>query len=160
MPARRDWRRQRVCGRTMIIGVPKEIKDHEFRVGLTPDGARVLVKAGRRVLVEAGAGAGSGLGDPLYRTAGAEVVSDKTALFERADLIVKVKEPLPEEYPLFRKGQALFTYLHHAANRPLTEALLDRRVVAIAYETVERPDGSLPIPRPMSAGAGRLSVQL
>jgi alanine dehydrogenase len=129
----------------MIVGVPKEIKDHEFRVGLTPDGARALVKAGHRVLVEAGAGAGSGLDDPSYRAAGAEVVSDKTSLFERADLIVKVKEPLPAEYPLFRKGQALFTYLHLAANRPLTEALLDRRVFAIAYETVERPDGSLPI---------------
>ncbi|TLY19970.1 MAG: alanine dehydrogenase, partial [Nitrospirae bacterium] len=144
----------------MIIGVPKEIKDHEFRVGLTPDGARVLVKAGHRVMVEAGAGAGSGLGDPLYRTAGAEVVSDKTALFERADLIVKVKEPLPQEYPLFRKGQALFTYLHLAANRPLTEALLERRVFAVAYETVERPDGGLPILRPMSEVAGRLSVQI
>src|SRR3989475_12554468 len=111
----------------MILGVPKEIKDHEFRVGLTPDGARALVKAGHRVLVEAGAGAGSGLDDPSYRAAGAEMV-DKTASFERADLIIKVKEPLPAEYPLFRKGQALFTYLHLAANRPLTEAMLDRRV--------------------------------
>src|SRR5438128_9499764 len=160
MPACRDWRRQRVFGQAMIIGVPKEIKDHEFRVGLTPDGARVLLKAGHRVLVEAGAGEGSGLGDPLYRTAGAEVVSDKTALFERADLIVKVKEPLPQEYPLFRKGQALFTYLHLAANRPLAEALLERRVFAIAYETVERPDGSLPNLRPMSEVAGRPSVQI
>src|SRR5438034_8903540 len=144
----------------MILGVPKEIKDHEFRVGLTPDGARALVKAGHRVLVEAGAGARSGLDDQSYRAAGAEMVSDKTALFERADLIVKVKEPLPAEYPLFRKGQALFTYLHLAANRPLTEALLDRRVVAIAYETVERSEGGLPIPRPMSEVAGRLSVQI
>src|SRR6266581_4077681 len=96
------------------------------------------LRAGHRVLVEAGAGAGSGLDDPSYRAAGAEMVSDKTALFERADLIVKVKEPLPAEYPLFRKSQALFTYLHLAANRPLTEALLDRRVFTIAYETVER----------------------
>src|SRR6266852_436303 len=160
MPARRAWRRQRVFGQAMIIGVPKEIKDHEFRVGLTPDGIRALVKAGHRVLVEAGAGAGSGLDDPAYRVAGAEVVSNKVALFERADLIVKVKEPLPEEYPLFRKSQALFTYLHLAANPPLTEALLDRRVVAIAYETVERSDGSLPILRPMSEVAGRLSIQI
>jgi len=144
----------------MIIGVPKEIKDHEFRVGLTPDGTRALVKAGHRVLVEAGAGAGSGLDDPAYRAAGAEVVSNKVALFERADLIVKVKEPLPAEYPLFRKSQALFTYLHLAADRPLTEALLDRRVLAIAYETVERSDGGLPILRPMSEVAGRLSVQI
>src|SRR3989449_5532070 len=160
MPACRDWRRQRVFGQAMIIGVPKEIKDHEFRVGLTPDGTRALVKAGHRVLVEAGAGAGSGLDDPAYRAAGAEVVSNKTVLFERADLIVKVKEPLPSEYPLFRKSQALFTYLHLAANRPLTEALLDRRVFAIAYETVERSDGGLPILRPMSEVAGRLSVQI
>src|SRR5256884_6185192 len=113
----------------MILGVPKEIKDHEFRVGLTPDGARTLVKAGQRVLVEAGAGAGSGLDDPSYRAAGAEVVSDKAALFERADLIVKVKEPLPAEYPLFRKGQALFTYLHLAANRPLAQTILYRRIL-------------------------------
>src|SRR3989454_1133617 len=160
MPACRDWRRQRVYEQAMIIGIPKEIKDHEFRVGLTPGGTRALVKAGHRVVVEAGAGAGSGLDDPAYRAAGAEVVSDKTALFERADLIVKVKEPLPEEYPLFRKSQALFTYLHLAADRPLTEALLDRRVLAIAYETVERPDGGLPILRPMSEVAGRLSVQI
>src|SRR5438034_8282613 len=144
----------------MILGVPKEIKDHEFRVGLTPDGARALVKAGHRVLVEAGAGARSGLDDQSYRAAGAEMVSDKTALFERADLIIKVKEPLPAEYPLFRKGQALFTYLHLAANRPLTEALLDRRVVAIAYETVECSDGGLLSLRPMSEVAGRLSVQI
>src|SRR5207247_3595375 len=119
-----------------------------------------LVKAGHRVLVEAGAGAGSGHDDPSYRAAGAEMVSDKTALFERADLIIKVKEPLPAEYPLFRKGQALFTYLHLAANRPLTEALLDRRVVALAHETVERPDGSLPTLRPMSEVAGRRALPI
>ena len=144
----------------MIIGVPKEIKDHEFRVGLTPGGARVLTQAGHRVLVEAGAGVGSGLEDEQYKAAGAELVADKPALFERADLIVKVKEPLESEYPLFRKGQALFTYLHLAANRRLTEALLERQVFAIAYETVERPDRSLPILQPMSEVAGRLSVQI
>src|SRR3989442_8074175 len=144
----------------MILGVPKEIKDHEFRVGLTPDGARALVKAGHRVLVEAGAGAGSGLDDPSYRAAGAEMVSDKTALFERADLIVKVKEPLPAEYPLFRKGQALFTYLHLAANRPLTEALLDRRVVAIAYETPPAPRRHPPHLPPLPQGAGRPPVPI
>src|SRR3989475_8992808 len=138
----------------MIIGVPKEIKDHEFRVGLTPDGTRALVKAGHRVLVEAGAGADSGLDDPAYRAAGAEVVSDKVALFERADLIVKVKEPLPSEYPLFRKSQALFTYLHLAANRPLTEALLDRRVLAIAYPNPARPGGGPPPLPPAEGGAG------
>ena len=144
----------------MIIGVPKEIKDHEFRVGLTPGGARALVQAGHRVLVEAGAGVGSGLEDEQYKAAGAELVADKPALFERADLIVKVKEPLESEYPLFRKGQALFTYLHLAADRRLTEALLERQVFALAYETVERPDRSLPILQPMSEVAGRLSVQI
>jgi alanine dehydrogenase len=144
----------------MIIGVPREIKDHEFRVGLTPGGARALAQAGHRVLVEAGAGVGSGLEDAQYKTAGAELVADKPALFERADLIVKVKEPLESEYPLFRKGQALFTYLHLAADRRLTEALLERQVFAIAYETVERPDRSLPILQPMSEVAGRLSVQI
>ena len=144
----------------MIVGVPKEIKDHEFRVGLTPGGARALVKAGHRVLVEAGAGAGSGLGDDAYGVAGADVVVDKATLFERADLIVKVKEPLESEFALFRKGQALFTYLHLAANRPLTEALLERQVFAIAYETVERPDRILPILQPMSEVAGRLAVQI
>src|SRR5213083_2933642 len=144
----------------MILGVPKEIKDHEFRVGLTPDGARALVKAGHRVLMEAGAGAGSGLDDQSYRAAGAEMVSDKTALFERADLIVKVKEPLPAEYALFKKGQALFTYLHLAADRRLTETLLEREIFAIAYETVESADGSRPILRPMSEVAGRLAVQI
>src|SRR2546428_6992010 len=142
----------------MIVGVPKEIKDHEFRVGLTPDGARALVKAGQRLLVEAGAAAGSGLDDPSYRAAGAEMVSDKTALFERADLIVKVKEPLPAEYPLFRKGQALFTYLHLAANRPLTEALLDRRGGALAFATPRRPGGQPPLPPPLGPRAGRRSL--
>ncbi len=144
----------------MIIGVPKEIKDHEFRVGLTPGGARALVKGGHRVLVEAGAGVGSGLEDDAYRTAGAEVIPEKAVLFERADLIVKVKEPSESEYPLFRKGQALFTYLHLAANRKLTEALLERQVFAFAYETVQRPDHSLPILQPMSEVAGRLSTQI
>jgi alanine dehydrogenase len=144
----------------MIIGVPKEIKDHEFRIGLTPGGARALAQAGHRVLVEAGAGVGSGLEDEQYKAAGAELVADKRALFERADLIVKVKEPLEPEYSLFRKGQALFTYLHLAADRRLTEALLERQVFAIAYETVERPDRSLPLLQPMSEVAGRLAVQI
>jgi alanine dehydrogenase len=144
----------------MIIGVPKEIKDHEFRVGLTPGGARALAQAGHRVLVEAGAGVGSGLEDDAYRAAGADMTTDKKALFERADLIVKVKEPQEPEYSLFRKGQALFTYLHLAADRRLTEALLERQVFAVAYETVERADRSLPILQPMSEVAGRLSVQI
>ena len=144
----------------MIIGVPKEIKDQEFRVGLTPGGVRALVKDGHRVLVEAGAGSGSELEDDAYSAAGADVLADKAVLFERADLIIKVKEPLESEYPLLRKGQALFTFLHFAANRKLTEALLERQVFALAYETVERPDRSLPILQPMSEVAGRLSVQI
>lgn len=144
----------------MIIGVPREIKDHEFRVGLTPIGVRELVTAGQRVLVEAGAGVGSGFEDTSYKEAGAELLADKALLFKQADLIVKVKEPQASEHSLFRPGQILFTYLHLAADRALTHALLERRVYAFAYETVERPDGSLPILRPMSEVAGRLSVQI
>src|SRR2546421_6940325 len=141
----------------MIIGVPKEIKDQEFRVGMTPMGARELVKAGHVVLIEAEAGVGSGFEDADYKEAGAELLADKASLFNRAEMIVKVKEPQPPEYPLFRKGQVLFTYLHLAADRPLTESLLKKQVYAFAYETVEQPDGSLPILRPMSEVAGRLS---
>jgi alanine dehydrogenase len=144
----------------MIVGVPKEIKDHEFRVGVTPDGARELIGAGHKVLIETGAGIGSGFADSLYKEAGAELAADKTALFERADLIVKVKEPQPSEYPLFHKGQTLFTFLHLAADRRLAEALLAREVFAFAYETLQCPDGSLPILRPMSEVAGRVAVQI
>ena len=144
----------------MIIGVPKEIKDQEFRVGMTPVGARQLVNAGHVVLIEAGAGVGSGFEDADYKEAGAELIGDKALLFNRAEMIVKVKEPQPPEYPLFRKGQVLFTYLHLAADRPLTESLLKKQVYAFAYETVEQLDGSLPILRPMSEVAGRLSVQI
>src|SRR6266496_2891561 len=118
----------------MIIGVPKETKDQEFRVGMTPIGVMQLIKAGHQVLIEAGAGVGSGFDDALYKDAGAEVLADKGLLFNRADMIVKVKEPLPPEYPLFRKGQIVFTYLHLAANRRLTEALLEHQVYAFAYE--------------------------
>ena len=144
----------------MIVGVPKEIKDHEFRVALTPGGAAALIHAGHAVLVESGAGAGSGFEDGVYKEAGAELMADKAALFARADMILKVKEPLAAEYPLFRKGQTLFAYLHLAANRSLTEALLARHVFAIAYETVELPDGTRPLLRPMSEVAGRLAVQI
>jgi len=144
----------------MIIGVPKETKDQEFRVALTPAGTRALLKAGHRVVVEAGAGTGSGLDDAQYTQAGAEIVSEKALVFDRADLIVKVKEPLPAEYALLKKGQALFTYLHLAADRRLTETLLEREIFAIAYETVESADGSRPILRPMSEVAGRLAVQI
>jgi alanine dehydrogenase len=144
----------------MIIGVPKEIKDHEFRVGMTPVGARELIKTGHQVLIEAGAGAGSGFEDANYKEAGAELISDKALLFDRAEMIVKVKEPLPPEYSLFHSGQILFTYLHLAADRALTKALLEHQVYAFAYETVEQPNGNLPILRPMSEVAGRLSIQI
>jgi alanine dehydrogenase len=144
----------------MIIGVPKEIKDQEYRVGLTPDGAATLGRAGHTVLIEAAAGDGSGFSDEEYRKAGATIVPSYTAVFRDAELILKVKEPLPPEYLSFRPKQALFTYLHLAASRELTEALVASGVTAIAYETAEAPDGSLPILTPMSEIAGKMSVQI
>ncbi len=144
----------------MIIGVPKEIKDHEYRVSLTPDGASALCKAGHRVWVEPSAGAGSGFTDEEYRQAGATIASSKTEVFEKADLIVKVKEPLVSECPLFRPGQILFTYLHLASLPELTKVLVDTKITAIAYETTVARDGSLPMLRPMSEIAGRMSVQV
>ncbi len=139
----------------MLIGVPKEIKTEEFRVGLTPVGARELVRGGNSVLVETGAGEGSGFPDEEYRKAGAETVS-RGAVFERAELIVKVKEPVPPEYPLLREGVALFTYLHLAPNPELARLLLSRQVTGLAYETLER-DGRLPLLAPMSEIAGRMA---
>lgn len=142
----------------MIIGVPKEIKDEEYRVGLTPIGAASMHQQGHIILVESKAGVGSGLSDADYQSAGAEILSSKTSLFEQADLIVKVKEPLSAEFDLFRQGQILFTYLHLAANRALTRFLLDRGVTAIAYETIELSDGRRPLLKPMSEVAGRMAV--
>ena len=139
----------------MIIGVPKEIKRHEYRIGLTPAGAAELNRDGHTVLVEAGAGEGSGFGDEAYCRAGAGICG-REELFGRSELIVKVKEPLPAEYDLLREGQALFTYLHLATNPPLTELLLARGVTAIGYETVEK-DGTLPLLSPMSEIAGRMA---
>ncbi|MHB8880250.1 MAG: alanine dehydrogenase [Thermodesulfovibrionales bacterium] len=139
----------------MIIGVPREIKKEEHRVALTPDGAAELRKDGHTVLVESGAGDGSGFQDADYIAVDAGIVPRET-LFVRADLIVKVKEPLSSEYPLFRDGQALFTYLHLAPNRELTEFLLGRNITAIGYETV-RKNGSLPLLTPMSEIAGRMA---
>jgi alanine dehydrogenase len=144
----------------MIIGVPKEIKDQEYRVSLTPDGAETLSAAGHAVLIESTAGEGSGFSDEEYRKAGATMVRSKAEVFRDADLIVKVKEPLAPEYPCFRPKQALFTYLHLAASPELTRALLAAGVTAIAYETTESPDGSLPMLTPMSEIAGRMSVQI
>ncbi|MBM4124747.1 MAG: alanine dehydrogenase [Nitrospira sp.] len=144
----------------MIVGVPKEIKDQEFRVSLTPDGVATLCAAGHRVWVEPGAGTGSGFGDEAYQQAGAQLAKSKAQLFQDAELIVKVKEPLPPEYALFRSGQVLFTYLHLAAEAELTRALLEAKVLAIAYETTESADGGLPMLKPMSEIAGRMAVQV
>lgn len=142
----------------MKIGAPKEIKDQEFRVGIAPAGARALYRQGHTILVETGAGVGSGFSDQAYRAAGARVLSSKRSLFDQADIIVKVKEPLPSEYPLFHPGQILFTYLHLAANRKLLEVLIKKEVTAIAYETIKLADGTRPLLRPMSEVAGRMSV--
>ena len=139
----------------MIIGVPREIKIEEFRVGLTPVGVRELTRSDHTVLVETDAGAGSGFLDDAYRKAGAEIVSRET-VFSRAELIVKVKEPVSSEYPLLREGVALFTYLHLAPNPELTRLLLAKQVTGLAYETLER-DGKLPLLAPMSEIAGRMT---
>ena len=141
----------------MIIGIPKEIKDHEYRVALLPSAAYQLIKRGHQVLVGRNAGVGAGYPDADYEQAGAEIVPDHRALFERADLIVKVKEPQPSEYPLLRPGQLLFTYLHLAASRSLTDALLASGVTGLAYETIE-VNRRLPLLEPMSEIAGRMSV--
>ena len=145
----------------MLIGVPKEIKNNENRVGLTPAGAEALVKAGHRVFVEQGGGLGSGFTDDDYTAVGAAIVDDKAKLFADSDMIIKVKEPLAEEYDLFHEGQILFTYLHLAPEPELTAALLKHKVTGIAYETVVGRDGrSLPLLAPMSEIAGRMSVQI
>ena len=140
----------------MIIGVPKEIKIEEFRVGITPFGVHDLKRLGHAVLVETNAGSGSGFSDADYQKAGADIFSDKSSLFAKADLIVKVKEPLPTEYGLFREGQAIFTYLHLAPNRELVDFLLRKKITGLAYETLER-DGRLPLLAPMSEIAGRMA---
>lgn len=144
----------------MVIGVPKEIKDHEYRVSLTPDGAATLCQRGHDVLVEASAGTGSGFGDDEYRKAGATIADSKVELFEQAELILKVKEPLVQECTLFRPGHLLFTYLHLAAVPDVTKELLSRKITAIAYETTEAKGGSLPMLKPMSEIAGRMSIQI
>ena len=145
----------------MIVGVPKEIMDHENRVGLTPAGVEELVKRhGHRVLIQSGAGEGSGIGDDEYASAGAEIVQGPEEVYARAELIVKVKEPLPSEYGLLRKGHVLMTFLHLAALPELTRLLMREEIIAIAYETIQRADGSLPCLMPMSEVAGRMSVQI
>jgi alanine dehydrogenase len=141
----------------MIIGVPKEIKDNEYRVSLTPGGAHMLVEAGHRVLVETGAGEGSGFSDAEYERVGATLVGSPSEVFNGAEMVLKVKEPLPQEYDFLRPGLLLFTYLHLAACEELTHELLRREVTGIAYETVELPNGYLPLLTPMSEVAGRMA---
>lgn len=143
----------------MIIGVPKEIKSNENRVALVPVGAETLKKNGHNVLVETGAGAGTGFSDDDYLEAGAEIIATAKEVFDRSDMIMKVKEPLPPEYPLIRQGQIVFTYFHFASGKELTEAMMKSRCVAIAYETVQKADGSLPLLIPMSEVAGRMAPQ-
>ncbi len=144
----------------MIIGVPKEIKDNEYRVALTPAGVEVLTAAGHRVLIEKDAGQGSGFADEEYVEVGAEVLPGHADVFDQAEAVMKVKEPVRAEYPLLRKGLVLFTYFHLAANEELTRAVLESEITAIAYETVQLPDGTLPLLIPMSRVAGRMSVQI
>ena len=144
----------------MIIGIPKEVKDQEFRIALTPDGVKHLVARGQTVLVESRAGEGSGFLDDEYQAAGAQLVASSGQLFGEAEFIVKVKEPQPEEYSKIQPHHTLFTYLHLAASKPLTEALLASRCTAIAYETTEEKNGELSMLRPMSEIAGRMCVQI
>ena len=144
----------------MIIGVPKEIKDNENRVAAIPATVQALASRGHTVLVQKGAGDGSGIADQAFESAGAKTVATARQVFKSAELILKVKEPLPPEYPLLRPGQILFTYLHLAADKALTEALLAREVVGVAYETIETTDGRLPLLEPMSEVAGRMAVHV
>lgn len=144
----------------MIVGVPKEIKNKENRVSMVVAGVRALTQAGHKVVVQTGAGLGAGITDQEYASAGATIAADAKEVFSKADMIVKVKEPLPEEYDLLREGQILYTYLHLAADERLTKALLERKIIGVAYETIQPLDGSLPLLAPMSAVAGRMATQI
>jgi len=143
----------------MVIGVPREIKDSEFRVAMVPAGVEILTKAGHTVLIESGAGRGTGITDEEYAQAGARIVPDAQTVYAQSDMVVKVKEPLPQEYPLIRSGQVLFTYFHFAADEGLTHAMIRSGAVCIAYETIQLDDGSLPLLIPMSEIAGRMAIQ-
>jgi alanine dehydrogenase len=144
----------------MIIGVPKEIKNNEYRVAMVPCAVKTLIQEGHQVMVEKSAGVGAGIADKDYADAGADIKSSAIEVFQRADMIVKVKEPQPSEYSLLQEGQILFTYLHLAPALELTKALLQAKIVGIAYETVQMENGSLPLLTPMSEIAGKLSVQV
>ena len=144
----------------MKVGIPREVKNHEYRVAITPAGVNELVRAGHEAYVETGAGLGSSIPDSAYTRAGASILPDPDDVWATGDLILKVKEPIESEYDRMRPGQVLFTYLHLAASRECTEALLARQITGIAYETVELADGSLPLLAPMSEVAGRLAPQV
>lgn len=144
----------------MLIGIPKEIKNWENRVSLTPTGTKILTDYGHKVLVQAGAGLGSGFTDSEYSKAGAEIIGSIEDVYKKADMIIKVKEPQESEYKLLKEGQLLFTYLHLAVEPKLTKALLDRKVNGVAYETIQTDSGELPLLTPMSEIAGRMAVQI
>jgi len=144
----------------VIVGLPKEIKDNEYRVGLTPAGVRALKDAGHAIIVEKSAGAGSGFEDGLYERAGASIINSADEIWNRAEMIVKVKEPIASEYARMREGQLLFTYLHLAPDTELTKQLLQRKVTGIAYETITDRRGGLPLLTPMSEVAGRMAIQV
>jgi alanine dehydrogenase len=143
----------------MIVGVPSEIKNNEFRVAVVPSGVESLVEGGHTVLVEKGAGLGTGIPDSEYEDVGATMVEGPAGVFAQADMIVKVKEPQPSEYPMLRPGQIVFTYFHFAASEELTRAMVDSGAICIAYETIQLADGTLPLLTPMSEVAGRMAVQ-
>ncbi|HEY5247633.1 MAG TPA: alanine dehydrogenase, partial [Dermatophilaceae bacterium] len=144
----------------MKVGIPREIKNNEYRVAITPSGVHELSRNGHKIYVEADAGVGSAISNQDYVAAGAEILDSAADVWATGDLILKVKEPVPTEYDKMREGQTLFTYLHLAADRLLTEELIKRKVTGIAYETVELPDHSLPLLAPMSEVAGRLAPQV
>ncbi|MEH1031546.1 alanine dehydrogenase [Micromonospora profundi] len=144
----------------MKVGIPREVKNHEYRVAITPAGVNEFTRSGHQVFVESGAGVGSSITDDEFAAAGAKILATADEVWDAAELVLKVKEPIAEEYHRMREGQVLFTYLHLAASKECTDALIDRRVTGIAYETVELPDRSLPLLAPMSEVAGRLAPQV
>lgn len=143
----------------MIVGVPREVKADEYRTAMVPAGVEIMKSHGHQVLIQKGAGEGSGILDVEYADAGAEIVDSPREIYEQTELVMKVKEPLPEEWPMLKEGQVMFTYFHFAADRALTEALMKSKVVAIAYETIRDGQGHLPLLTPMSEIAGRMSIQ-
>ncbi|MEV1146447.1 alanine dehydrogenase [Micromonospora sp. NPDC049799] len=144
----------------MKVGIPREVKNHEYRVAITPAGVNEFTRSGHQVFVESGAGVGSSISDDEFAAAGAKILATADEVWDTAELVLKVKEPVAEEYHRMREGQVLFTYLHLAASKTCTDALIDRKVTGIAYETVELPDRSLPLLAPMSEVAGRLAPQV